>query len=160
MIGLADIGWSGSGRRNHPIVNHSIFFDAAENTVLDVELNYRSGHDGHVLLMPQIHHRLTRTVNLQFGIDVARRAANRRSPRPACASCGSSEGPVPAGLRRADGASARSGKGFRTPTPSIQKNSKGFRGSEGSGTGSVPLRGIPGAPGYGKPGRYRGVAFR
>ncbi|WP_254796258.1 hypothetical protein [Azotobacter vinelandii] len=70
MIGLADIGWSGSSGRNHLIVNHSTFFDATENTVLGVELNYRSGHDGHVLLMPQIHHRLTRTLNLQFGIGV------------------------------------------------------------------------------------------
>lgn len=68
MIGLADISWSGASRRNHLLVNHSTFFDATESMVLGVELNYRSGRDGHVLLMPQVHYRLSRTVNVQFGL--------------------------------------------------------------------------------------------
>lgn len=70
MIGVADISWSRSSRRNDLILNHSTFYDATSSTVLGLEVNYLSGQDNHVLLMPQIHQRLTRMTSIQFGLGV------------------------------------------------------------------------------------------
>lgn len=80
MIGVADISASRSSRRNDLIFNHSTFFNATDNTVLGLEFNYLSGSDGHVLLMPQIHHRLARTVNVQFGFGLDKKRGESAYP--------------------------------------------------------------------------------
>lgn len=68
MVGLWDIGTGGGAGRNAAIVNHSTFYDAAKGSVLGLEVNYRGGHEGHVLLMPQLHQRIARSVNVQLGV--------------------------------------------------------------------------------------------
>lgn len=80
MIGLADISWSRSSRRNDLILNHSTFYDATDSTVLGLEVNYLTGHDSHILLMPQIHRRLTRLANIQFGLGVNKNRSESARP--------------------------------------------------------------------------------
>jgi hypothetical protein len=80
MIGLADISWSRSSRRNDLILNHSTFYDATDSTVLGLEVNYLTGHDSHILLMPQIHRRLTRLANIQFGLGVNKKRSESARP--------------------------------------------------------------------------------
>lgn len=80
MLGLADISWSRSSRRNDLIVNQSLFFDATESTVLGLEVNYLTGNEGHVLLMPQIHRKLSRSMNVQFGLGVNKERGESAHP--------------------------------------------------------------------------------
>ncbi len=68
MFGLADISGAQSRHRNDLLVNHALFYDLTERSVLGLEINYRDGHEGQVRLMPQVHYRLTHAVNLQFGL--------------------------------------------------------------------------------------------
>ncbi|UIJ46399.1 hypothetical protein LZK98_05490 [Sphingomonas cannabina] len=68
MAGLSDIAAGGGRGRNAAILNHSTFYDASDDRVLGLEVNYLGGRDGHVLVMPQVHQRLARAVNVQFGL--------------------------------------------------------------------------------------------
>ncbi len=72
MAGLGDISFSGGHGRNSAIVNHSLFYDSRDGQVLGLELNYRGGSDGYVLVMPQIHQRLAEKVNVQAGLGAER----------------------------------------------------------------------------------------
>ena len=68
MAGLSDIGFEGGVGRNALIVNQSVFYDSSDSRVLGLEVNYLGGRDGHVLLFPQVHQKLTPHVNVQFGL--------------------------------------------------------------------------------------------
>lgn len=68
MVGLSDISAKGGPGRNAAIINHSLFYDAAEHSVIGLELNYLGGDEGHVLMMPQLHQRLVQAINVQIGI--------------------------------------------------------------------------------------------
>ncbi len=72
MAGLGDVSLSGGQGRNAAILNHSLFYDSREGQVLGLELNYRGGTDGTVLVMPQIHQRLAHKVNMQAGLGAER----------------------------------------------------------------------------------------
>jgi len=68
MAGLWDVSRRGGRGRNAAILNHSLFYDAAEDSVVGVEVNYLGGDDGHVLVMPQVHQRLGKIANVQAGL--------------------------------------------------------------------------------------------
>ena len=68
MVGLWDMDLRGGAGRNALIANHSTFYDMSDKSVLGLEVNYLGSHEGHVLLMPQIDHRLAHAVNIQFGM--------------------------------------------------------------------------------------------
>lgn len=72
MVGMGDLSLSRKHGRNAAIVNHSVFYDSADGQVLGLEINYRGGADGHVLVMPQIHQRLAHKVNVQAGLGAER----------------------------------------------------------------------------------------
>ena len=67
MAGVGDLGRRGLGR-SAVILNHSTFFDARPGTVMGLEINYRSGDEAGLLLMPQLHQKLGAGVNIQAGI--------------------------------------------------------------------------------------------
>lgn len=68
MVGLWDFSRGGGTGRNAAIVNHSTFYDVAKGSIVGLEVNYRGGHEGYVLLMPQLHQRLGGAVNVQLGV--------------------------------------------------------------------------------------------
>jgi hypothetical protein len=68
MAGLWDIGLGRKTHRNRAILNNTSFYNAAEGTVLGLEVNYLGGEEGHVLVMPQLHQKLASRVNVQIGL--------------------------------------------------------------------------------------------
>jgi len=68
MVGLADIGRRASTGGNGFITNHSLFYDASDRQVLGLEINYRGGSEGGVLVMPQIHQMVGSAFAIQAGI--------------------------------------------------------------------------------------------
>ncbi|QJU58195.1 hypothetical protein HL653_10660 [Sphingomonas sp. AP4-R1] len=68
MIGVGEISRQRAAGRNGLILNHSTFYDLPGGSILGLELNYLGGRDGHFLAMPQVHHRLSHRVNVQFAI--------------------------------------------------------------------------------------------
>lgn len=81
MAGLSDISLNGGHGRNAATVNHSTFYDASDSSVLGVEVNYLGGSEGHVLVMPQVHQRLSRSVNLQFGLGAEKQRGEPVRPK-------------------------------------------------------------------------------
>lgn len=55
------------GSHLHGLLNHSVFYDYSERTVLGVEANLRLGREDEWLLIPQMHFRFTDDTNIQFG---------------------------------------------------------------------------------------------
>ncbi len=79
MVGAGDVRVGQSETRPGLIVNHSTFVDVAPGRVAGLEVNYNSGADGGVLMMPQYHGRLTRRIGFQLGAGVdKKRGASAR----------------------------------------------------------------------------------
>ncbi len=68
MVGVADVSLRGGGGRNALLINHSTFLAVTDRSTLGVELNYRGGQDGAVLLMPQWQQKVASAVSIQFGL--------------------------------------------------------------------------------------------
>ncbi len=81
MIGVGDLSTRRRPGRNALLVNHSTFWNTAPGTVLGLEINYRSGDDGAVLVMPQWHQKLGGAISLQAGLGVEKRAEVSARPR-------------------------------------------------------------------------------
>jgi hypothetical protein len=79
MIGIGDVRVGQSESEAGLLVNHTTFYDLGKSRIAAVEVNYKSGHDGGVLVMPQYHAPVTDKVGVQFGlgIDKQRSAAAR-----------------------------------------------------------------------------------
>lgn len=79
MVGVGDVRVGQSEKVAGLLVNHSTFYDLGGTSIAGLEMNYKSGSDGGVLLMPQVHHRLGRTLSAQAGagVDKQRGAAAR-----------------------------------------------------------------------------------
>ncbi|MGF7149359.1 hypothetical protein FHS96_003001 [Sphingomonas zeicaulis] len=81
MVGLGDIA-PGKGRgHNALIANQSLFLNTDPATVLGVEFNFEGGHEGGVLVMPQIHRKLGAAFNVQAGFGVERNRGDVARPR-------------------------------------------------------------------------------
>ncbi len=70
MVGLADVSARRASGRNGAIINHSTFFDLSDHSVAGLEINYLGGREGHILVMPQWHQRLSSMTNVQLGIGI------------------------------------------------------------------------------------------
>lgn len=81
MAGLGDLALGRKHGRNAALINHAFFYDRREGQVLGLEINYRGGTQGHVLLMPQIHQRLASRINMQVGLGAQRPHGDRFRPR-------------------------------------------------------------------------------
>lgn len=79
MLGVSDLSLS-SNDRNNPILNHALFYEATQSTTLGLEVNYLGGRDGHLLLMPQLHQKLTHNINLQLGVGLNRERSESAQP--------------------------------------------------------------------------------
>lgn len=67
MAGVGDVssGRDGGGRL---LLNHSTFYDLSDASRVGLEVNFRSGQERHVLVMPQLHQRLGGHLSMQAGI--------------------------------------------------------------------------------------------
>ncbi len=81
MAGLSNIAGHRDEGRNALIINHSTFYDAGKHSILGLEVNYLGGHDGHVLVMPQLHQKLARTVNVQLGMGAQKQRGEAFRPK-------------------------------------------------------------------------------
>lgn len=79
MLGISDLSLS-SNDRNNPILNHALFYQATQSTTLGVEVNYLAGSEGHLLLMPQLHQKLSHSMNLQVGVGLNRERGESAQP--------------------------------------------------------------------------------
>ncbi len=70
MAGLWDVSGKRRAGRNAAIVNQSVFYTASDDSIVGLEINYLGGEDGHVLLMPQLHQKLTGSISAQIGAGV------------------------------------------------------------------------------------------
>lgn len=68
MAGVSDIGGRKHQGGNALILNNSTFYNASQETVLGVELNWLGSREGQILVMPQVHQRLGGVANVQFGL--------------------------------------------------------------------------------------------
>lgn len=81
MIGLAEIDLSKGRGHNAAIVNQSLFADVTPATVVGVEFNFKGGHEGGVLVMPQVHQSLTHSLKLQGGVGIQKDRGDVARPR-------------------------------------------------------------------------------
>lgn len=81
MVGLADIGFGGGEGRNALILNHSTFYDATAHQIVGVEVNYLSGSHGSTLIMPQLHQKLSSSINVQLGVGAEKEGGSPVRPR-------------------------------------------------------------------------------
>lgn len=70
MAGLWDIGTQRRAGRNAAVLNQSLFYDASDSSVIGMEVNYRGGGEGHILIMPQLHQTFADTISAQIGMGV------------------------------------------------------------------------------------------
>lgn len=79
MIGVGDVRVGQSESRAGLLVNHSTFYDLGRSCTAGLELNYKFGHNGGVLVMPQYHASVAAGLNVQLGagMDKQRGAAAR-----------------------------------------------------------------------------------
>ena len=70
MIGIGDVQLGKSLGRGTLILNQAVFWNAAEKSILGIEANYRSGPERHLLLMPQLHQKITAKFNVQLGLGI------------------------------------------------------------------------------------------
>lgn len=81
MAGLSNIAGRRNEGRNALIVNHSTFYDAGKHSIIGLEVNYLGGHEGHVLLMPQLHQKLTHSINVQLGMGAQKQRGDAMRPK-------------------------------------------------------------------------------
>ncbi len=81
MVGLDDIRLAGRAGHNGLIVNHSVFAELSDSNIAGLEVNFKGGREGGVLLMPQLHHALAPGFNLQGGVGIERNRGERAKPR-------------------------------------------------------------------------------
>lgn len=67
MAGLWDVSGKQRTGRNAAIVNQSVFYNASDDSIVGLEINYLGGEDGHVLFMPQLHQKLSGSISAQIG---------------------------------------------------------------------------------------------
>ncbi|MET0246358.1 MAG: hypothetical protein ABW182_06375 [Sphingomonas sp.] len=67
MVGIGDVTTSGP---SHPVLllNHTTFYDLGRHSLAGVEVNYRSGADRSLLVMPQLHKQVADGIDLQIGV--------------------------------------------------------------------------------------------
>ncbi len=70
MAGLWDVSSKRRKGRNAAIINQSVFYDASDDSIFGLEVNYLGGEAGHLLLMPQLHQRLSGSISAQIGLGV------------------------------------------------------------------------------------------
>jgi hypothetical protein len=70
MIGVGDVRVGQSEEKAGLLVNHTTFYDIGGKRILGFEVNYKSGHDGGVLLMPQFHAPLLGHTSMQLGAGI------------------------------------------------------------------------------------------
>lgn len=80
MVGLGDLS-SGEDEEGRLLLNHSTFYDLSHASRIGLEINYKSGHDKHVLIMPQLHQRLGRDLSLQAGLGAVHKTGSRWRPQ-------------------------------------------------------------------------------
>jgi hypothetical protein len=80
MIGIGDVRVGQSESEAGLLVNHSTFYDLGERRVAGLEINYKSGHDGGTLLMPQFHAPLATNVGVQLGAGLDKQRGERTRP--------------------------------------------------------------------------------
>lgn len=71
MVGIGDVRPGVAGAKPSLIVNQAAFLDTATSTVIGLEANYRRGEERSLLLMPQLHQRMSSKLNLQAGMGVS-----------------------------------------------------------------------------------------
>lgn len=81
MAGLWDIGFDGGRGRNAAVINHATFYDLSDASIMGVEVNYLGGKDGHLLVMPQLHQRLSGKINIQLGAGAQKERGEPLQPR-------------------------------------------------------------------------------
>ncbi|MEH3106712.1 MAG: hypothetical protein PGN09_05310 [Sphingomonas fennica] len=80
MVGVGDVRLGQSEEFAGLLVNHSTFYDLSNRTVLGLEINWKTGPDGGLLLMPQIHRALTDHWKVQAGAGVDNQRGARARP--------------------------------------------------------------------------------
>lgn len=60
---------------------HSLFHDIADGHVAGLEIDYRTGKHGGIVIMPQSHHRMSGKMSVQVGVGM--RKDRYASARPA-----------------------------------------------------------------------------
>jgi hypothetical protein len=80
MAGLDDITFGETRGRNALLLNQTTFFDLQPGTVLGVELNVAGGQQRLVRVSPQLHQRLSDTINVQLAGGVETRPDHGTKP--------------------------------------------------------------------------------
>ncbi|MEP9400880.1 hypothetical protein [Sphingomonas sp. VNH70] len=80
MVGIGDVRLGQSESDAGLLVNHSTFYDLRGDRIAGLEVNYKSGHDGGIAMIPQFHAPLASRVNVQVGAGVDRQRGERARP--------------------------------------------------------------------------------
>jgi hypothetical protein len=82
-VGMVGVGGIGFNRTDEAklLLNQAVFYETSERGRIGLEVNYKSGHDGDVLIMPQLHQAIGKKLSVQAGLGATHKKGEHWHPQ-------------------------------------------------------------------------------